>query len=85
MKRKLRRVITGHNVEGKSIVAFDGGPGRVLDGIQYTFSEMWVTWGTPANNSRDGDAQDWPDDRKMIGLWRACKRFYFLFCSDKTR
>ncbi len=63
MKRKFRRVITGHNVEGKSIVAFDGGPGRVMQSSWW----MWVTCGTPANNSRDGDAQDWPETGEV---WR---------------
>jgi len=34
MERKLRRIITGHNEEGKSIVAYDGSP--------YGGFSMWV-------------------------------------------
>ena len=62
MKRKLRRVITGHNAEGKSIVVFYGGPGQVIDSL----FEMWVTYGTPANNSREGDAASMHDIREVM-------------------
>jgi len=62
LKRKLRRVITGHNEEGKSIVVFDGGPGQVIDDL----FEMWVTYGTPADNSREGDAASMHDIREVM-------------------
>lgn len=51
MERKLRRIITGHNEEGKSIVTYDGPP------IGFGgFSEMWVTDRSPADNKHKSDA-----------------------------
>ncbi|MHA2006167.1 MAG: cupin domain-containing protein [Promethearchaeota archaeon] len=44
MARKLRRIITGHNEKGKSIVAYDGPPGGIGE------MEMWVTERSPADN-----------------------------------
>lgn len=50
MIRKLRRIITGFNEEGKSIVTYDGPPyGQGL-------FEMWVTDRTPADNKNKKDA-----------------------------
>jgi len=50
MVRKLRRIITGFNEEGKSIVTFDGPPfGQGL-------FEMWVTDSSPADNRHKKDA-----------------------------
>lgn len=51
MKDKLRRVITGHNEEGKSIVAYDGSPIEVGN-----LFEMWVTDSSPADNKHKNDA-----------------------------
>lgn len=48
---KLRRVITGHNEEGKSIITYDGPP----IGVGRLF-EMWVTDRTPADNKHKNDA-----------------------------
>jgi len=47
MERKLRRIITGHNEEGKSIVAYDGPP---------MFGMNWVTNSSPADNKHKNDA-----------------------------
>ena len=50
MVRKLRRIITGFNEEGNSIVAYDGPPfGQGL-------FEMWVTDRSPADNKHKKDA-----------------------------
>jgi len=51
MERKLRRIITGHNEEGKSVVAYDGRP-IGFGGL----SEIWVTDGSPADNKHKNDA-----------------------------
>lgn len=48
MERKLRRIITGHNEEGKSVVAYDGSP-------HMEFS-MWATNSSPADNKHNDDA-----------------------------
>lgn len=51
MEGKLRRVITEHNEEGKSIVVYDGSP------IEYgSLFEMWVTDSSPADNKHKNDA-----------------------------
>jgi mannose-6-phosphate isomerase-like protein (cupin superfamily) len=62
LERKLRRVITGHNAEVKSVVIFDGGPGQVIGSNM----EMWATNSTPANNSLEGDAASMHDIRKVM-------------------
>ncbi|MHA2397719.1 MAG: cupin domain-containing protein [Promethearchaeota archaeon] len=46
MVRELRRIITGHNEEGKSIVAYDGAP---------MFGMNWITNGSPADNKHKND------------------------------
>jgi mannose-6-phosphate isomerase-like protein (cupin superfamily) len=51
MESKLRRIITGHNEEGKSVVVYDGPP--IESGI---LSEIWVTDGSPADNKHKNDA-----------------------------
>jgi len=51
MERKLRRIITGHNEKGKSVVAYDGPPIR-FGGL----FEMWATNNTPADNKHENDA-----------------------------
>jgi hypothetical protein len=63
MKRAFRRVVTGHNAEGKSVFVVDDtakhvftrGPGSAV------VTEMWETTETPASNHGSGDAID----RKM--------------------
>jgi mannose-6-phosphate isomerase-like protein (cupin superfamily) len=51
MERSVRRVVTGHDFEGRSIVQEDGPPARVttLGGESgTTFHEVWNTRSTPA-------------------------------------
>jgi quercetin dioxygenase-like cupin family protein len=61
--RKIRRVVTGHNAEGKSVIVSDGPsphaltlPGRDDFGL----TNLWVTDTTPASNAGDADAADRP-------------------------
>ena len=49
----MRRVITGHNDKGKSIVWYDGPPVE-FEGLY----EMWMTDQIPANNTYTGDAAE---------------------------
>jgi quercetin dioxygenase-like cupin family protein len=42
--RKLRRVVTGHNEQGKSVVMFDGPPSNVTLGGR--LAELWYTDGS---------------------------------------
>jgi mannose-6-phosphate isomerase-like protein (cupin superfamily) len=45
--RLLRRVVTGHNAQGKSVVLFDGPPTNVFAD---RMAEIWFTDETPARN-----------------------------------
>lgn len=51
MPRPLQRIVTGHNDEGKSVVALEGNPPTILE-LQHIpgtfFYELWSTTGTPA-------------------------------------
>ena len=53
--RKPRRIVTGHNQQGKSIVLFDDEP-RTLGPA----AEVWATDETPASNQGNVDAADRP-------------------------
>ena len=58
MQRKIRRVVTGHNAEGKSVFVMDApsphvfsrGTGSVV------VTELWETRATPADNRGNEDA-----------------------------
>jgi mannose-6-phosphate isomerase-like protein (cupin superfamily) len=63
MLKPVRRIVTGHNASGRSMVLFDGNspytfeipaqPGRGL-------TELWLTESTPASNAGHADAADRP-------------------------
>jgi hypothetical protein len=57
MPRPIRRVVTGHNAQGKSIFIMDGPASSVHSrGTGATAStELWVTNGAPANNAGSED------------------------------
>ena len=48
---KLRRIVTGHDDDGRSIVAIDGPPGRDADELY----EIWHTNGAAENSRNHGD------------------------------
>lgn len=48
MAPQLRRIVTGHDAEGKSMVVIDGPP--------TPFGAFWQTEGSPADNTTAGDA-----------------------------
>jgi len=54
--RKPRRVVTGHNAQGKSIVLFDDTPPHAAGPVM----EIWATDETPASNRGKADASDRP-------------------------
>lgn len=59
MLQSIRRVVTGHNKEGKSIIASDGpSPHRLsaLESPAYGLTNLWVTDSTPADNADPADA-----------------------------
>jgi mannose-6-phosphate isomerase-like protein (cupin superfamily) len=55
MARQFRRVVTGHNSEGKSIILMDGAPPQILEPMPQLFShEIWET-SAPADNTGQTD------------------------------
>jgi mannose-6-phosphate isomerase-like protein (cupin superfamily) len=55
MAREPRRIVTGHNAEGKSVFVIDGPPTR--------FGAYWLTDTTPVDNASPGDTA--PQVRKL--------------------
>src|SRR3989442_915950 len=59
--KPIRRIVTGHNAKGKSIIASDGPSPHVLTipGVPtFGLTNLWVTDGAPADNSGTKDAAD---------------------------
>jgi hypothetical protein len=48
MAREPRRIVPGHDAEGKSVL--------VIDGLPTPFGAYWMTDATPVNNTGSGDA-----------------------------
>ena len=48
--REFKRIVTGHNEQGKSIVAYDGPPKNPF--------QLWVTDQSPADNKNKNDASN---------------------------
>ncbi len=55
---KLRRVVTGHDADGKSMVAIDGPPGAFVGAGAAGLGQIWVTEGSPADNTARRDFAD---------------------------
>ena len=60
MSKPIRRVVTGHNAEGKSVFVSDGPSPHVMQrGTgSVTVTELWETRATPADNRGNADAID---------------------------
>jgi hypothetical protein len=60
MAKPIRRVVTGHNAQGKSIFIMDGPAPKVMDrGTAATaVTELWETGATPASNAGGADPTD---------------------------
>jgi naringenin degradation protein FdeH len=59
MARPMRRVVTGHNAEGKACILTDGPSPHVLevDGMPgLALINLWVSDGAPASNAGSADA-----------------------------
>ena len=57
--KKIRRVVTGHNEEGKSVIISDDPSPHVLalPGVEdFALTNLWVTDGSPADNAGRADA-----------------------------
>lgn len=54
MLRKIRRIVTGHNAQGKSVILTDAPSPHVLsllDDPPLGLTDLWVTSGSPADNT----------------------------------
>ena len=51
MSHTLRRIITGHNDTGQSIIEIDGGPATELSANGSGLHEIWLTESIPADNA----------------------------------
>ncbi len=62
MADTFRRVVTATNDEGKSYILLDDETPHILEmtGIGVVSNEIWVTDGSPADNTGVGDAADRP-------------------------
>jgi mannose-6-phosphate isomerase-like protein (cupin superfamily) len=60
MLKPIRRIVTGHNEEGRSVFLFDGlvHPGKEIHDQNEVY--LWVTEQTPANNAGRADAANRP-------------------------
>ena len=56
--KNLRRIITGNNKDGKSIVMIDGKPSRTIDEDVGGLFEIWNTAGSDINSLSDKDLAD---------------------------
>ena len=65
MLRTIRRVITGHDSQGRSIIASDeASPNTIAisDSPAFGMTDLWVTHDAPADNAAPGD----PATRKIV-------------------
>ena len=60
MPRPTRRAVTGHDASGKAIVLIDGAApnAQLRKATGLTSTLLWVTDGSPADNSGSADAAD---------------------------
>jgi naringenin degradation protein FdeH len=59
MLRKIRRIVTGHNARGRSVIVSDTPSPHTLSLIEEPalgLTDLWVTSATPADNSGSADA-----------------------------
>jgi quercetin dioxygenase-like cupin family protein len=54
--KEMRRVITGHNQAGRSVVRFDGPPSAANERDDSGIAQIWATDSSPADNQGDNDA-----------------------------
>jgi mannose-6-phosphate isomerase-like protein (cupin superfamily) len=65
MERQLRRVVTGHEADGKAVVLFDGAPVRVRQ-VPESGTKSWLLWVNDSTPADVGGSQDRGD--RTIGI-----------------
>ena len=57
MAKPIRRIVTGHDAEGRSIILADGpAPTVMTSATNTTLTDLWETTQTPASNAGGADA-----------------------------
>jgi mannose-6-phosphate isomerase-like protein (cupin superfamily) len=59
MLSKIRRIVTGHDAQGKSVILMDGPSPHTLSLLEdppLGMTDLWVTSGSPADNRGHADA-----------------------------
>jgi hypothetical protein len=51
MTQQLRRILTGHNENGESIIEIDAGPAQEIGANGSSLHEIWLTDSLPADNT----------------------------------
>jgi len=54
--KELRRIVTGHNDAGQSVVVFDGPPSNANERNSAGIAQIWATDSSPVDNQIEGDA-----------------------------
>jgi hypothetical protein len=62
MPKPIRRVVTGHNADGKSVLVMDGAPPQIYRRSpgSAVVTELWETRGAPADNRGNAEVTDHP-------------------------
>ena len=63
MLKPIRRIVTGHNAQGKSVIVSDGPSPHVMTipgNPDFGMTNLWITDGTPADNAGTRDAASRP-------------------------
>jgi len=63
MTHRVRRVVTGHDAQGRSVILSDGPATSVKEIPTFpglTLTDLWETAGAPASNAGSADAADRP-------------------------
>jgi mannose-6-phosphate isomerase-like protein (cupin superfamily) len=58
MLKPIRRVVTGHDGQGRSVIASDGASPNtiaIMESPAFGMTDLWVTHGAPADNGGTGD------------------------------
>jgi len=60
MLQELRRIVTGHNADSRSVVVIDGPPARTAGTERGGLFELWNTDGAPVDSTDSVDRADGP-------------------------
>lgn len=85
MTSEIRRIVTGHDAEGRAVIQSAGPPERVVDLTEHgpRFHEIWNTRETPARI--DADSAEPPEDKLTLAPPRNGTRIRVLDIAPETQ